>query len=165
MPDDINQLLSRDVAEQELQWQMARRHAELRVQAELETKLAQETTLYHEQAERHHRYGALNPSQEGRVRRHLDAIDRAHNEGDLATARTHTAALRTYLDGLATSPDDDEQEPSTPRRSSTNRRQPAIAPEPPPGDEVEGSKRSQRLVERAHLAAVLARLADTLPDM
>jgi hypothetical protein len=156
--NDINQVLSRDPAEQELQWQMARRHAELRVQAELETKLAEETTIYHEQAEHHHRYGALNPSQEGRVRRHLDAIDRAHDQGDLRTARTHTAALRMYLDGLATSPDDDEQ-PSMPRRSS--RRPPAIAPEPPPGDEVEGSKRGQRLVERAHLAAVLARLADT----
>jgi hypothetical protein len=105
-----------------------------------------ETTIYHESPELHHRVGALNMAQEGAIRRHLDRLDRAHDQGDIAAARAHASRLRSYLDGLA-APDaedaDDEEEPSTPRRrSSSSRRQPAIAPEPPPGDE------SKKLLER-----------------
>ena len=95
-----------------------------------ETKLAYETSLRRMGVEVHHRVGALNPAQEGRIRRHLDAIDRAHDQGDVATARSHTASLRSYLDGLGAPDVDDEgdneddqrdEESKTPRRSRGNK--------------------------------------------
>jgi len=81
-------------------------------------------------SERKHRLGALNPAQEGRIRRHLDALDRAHDQGDVASARSHTASLRSYLDGLGAPDVDDEddneddqrdEESKTPRRSRGNK--------------------------------------------
>jgi hypothetical protein len=59
-------------------------------------------------SEHKHRFEGLNPAQEGRVRKHLDSIDRAHDQGDLASARSHTAALRSYLDGLSVGVDGED---------------------------------------------------------